>query len=192
MPKLILSSCDFGNPVSARCIRENLPCSMADCRVLFFPNEKATPDRIADGVYHRRLAAFGFAPDKVHVFDYFSAAAFTWPSVDAIYLSGGNTFGTMKRLRDSGADRIIAAYVRRGAVYIGGSAGAHIASADLTHVRKYDTDTCGLQELRGLGLFDGILICHYTAERQADNLALREQSTHPVFALGDEDVLVIA
>lgn len=37
--RLILSSCDFGNPVSAREICDNLGKPIADYRVLYFPNE---------------------------------------------------------------------------------------------------------------------------------------------------------
>lgn len=49
--RLILSSCDFGNPVSAREICDNLGKPIADCRVLYFPNERYTEEKIKNGVY---------------------------------------------------------------------------------------------------------------------------------------------
>ena len=61
MAKLILSSCDFRNEVSAKCIYENLPKPVAQCRVLYFPNEKATEAKIKSGVYEKRLMEFGFS-----------------------------------------------------------------------------------------------------------------------------------
>ena len=58
--KLILSSCDFGNPTSARFISNNLCKPITDCRVLYFPNEKVTPEKIKSGKYEARVAVFGF------------------------------------------------------------------------------------------------------------------------------------
>lgn len=191
MPKLILSSCDFRNEKSAEIIFNRLPTSAKACRVLFFPNEKATEAAILSGKYHARLAEFGFEPQNVTVFNYFSPQNLADAAFDVIYISGGNTFGTMKRLKEAGADRIVRNYANRGAVYIGGSAGAHIASADIEHVKKYDTDTYSLTDFKGLGLFYGVLICHYTDDRKADLEALKIGSPYPVTALRDDEALVI-
>ena len=191
MPKLILSSCDFRNRKSAEVIFNCLPKAAKDCRVLFFPNEKATEAAILGGKYHARLAEFGFEPHNVTVFNYFSPQDLADAAFDVIYISGGNTFGTMKRLKEAGADRIVRNYVNQGAVYIGGSAGAHIASVSIEHVKKYDTDTFGLTDFKGLGLFYGVLICHYTDDRKDDLEALKNRSPYPVTALRDDEAIVI-
>ena len=191
MPKLILSSCDFRNEKSAEVIFNCLPKAAKACRVLFFPNEKATEAAILGGKYHARLAEFGFEPQNVTVFNYFSPQDLTDAAFDVVYISGGNTFGTMKRIKDTGADQIINNYVNQGAFYIGGSAGAYIASADIEHVKKYDTDTFGMTDFKGLRLFYGVLICHYTDDRKADLEALKNSSPHPVIALRDDESLVI-
>ena len=62
--RLILSSRDFRGEQSCACILRNLPRPIAECRVLFIPNEKATAESIASGRYHSRLAEFGFARAK--------------------------------------------------------------------------------------------------------------------------------
>lgn len=189
--KLILSSKDFHNEHSRRAIDEHLGMPIGQCRVLFFPNEKATRERIEGGVYHDRLAAFGFTKENISVFNYYAPAAFFHTEYDAIYISGGNTFGTLKRIRACKADALIRTLVARGCVYIGGSAGAHIPSADLRHVLRYDRDPCGLEDLSGLGLFEGILICHFTEERRAHVEELQATSPYPVTALTDEEFMVI-
>jgi len=191
MTKLILSSCDFRNPISANCIYDNLPQPVEHCRVLYFPNEKATAEMISGDKFYHRLAAFGFKHENIDVFNYFSPSDFHFPPIDVIYISGGNTFGTLKRLRESGADKIIVDYVNQGVTYIGGSAGAHIASANIAHVKKYDGETFGLNDFTGLKLFDGILICHYSDERYDDYIYLREQSEFPVSILTDQEAIVI-
>ena len=189
--KLILSSCDFGNPKSAQTIRENLCKPLKDCRVLYFPNEKATPDKIKSGKYETRLAALGFQRQNIFVVNYDAPARAVGLDIDIIYISGGNTFGTLKRIRDAGLDHAIVAYVQRGVVYIGGSAGAHIACADVAHVASYDTDTFGLTDFSGLGLYGGILICHYTKARSEHLQALRQGARFPVTALADDESIII-
>ncbi len=189
--KLILSSCDFGNPKSAQIIKDNLCKPLSDCKVLYFPNEKATPDKIKSGKYEARLVALGFGRKNITVANYFSPAPFFDLDLDLIYVSGGNTFGTMKLIREAGFDRAIIDYVQRGVVYIGGSAGAHIVTADISHVAKYDTDTFGLTDFSGLGLFQGVLICHYTEARKADLESLIASSPYIIHPLSDDDCIII-
>ena len=166
--KLILSSCDFNNDDSKNIIIENLCKPISECKVLYFPNEKVTVEKIKSGKYEERVSAFGFQKNNIYVANYFEPTPFLNLDIDVIYISGGNTFGTMKLIRDSGFDKAIVNYVENGVIYVGGSAGAHSATADISHVVKYDNDIFGLTDFSGLGLYDGILICHYTEERKAD------------------------
>ncbi|MBQ8551784.1 MAG: Type 1 glutamine amidotransferase-like domain-containing protein [Clostridia bacterium] len=189
--KLILSSCDFGNPESAKFICDHLCKSIEQSRVLFFPNEKATEDKIKNGKYENRLSAFGFRKKNIYVFNYCNPEPFYKLDIDIIYISGGNTFGTLKRIRDTGFDKAIIDYVGNGVTYVGGSAGAHIASADISHVAKYDIDTYGLTDFSGLGLYNGIMICHYNDARESDLAQLKSEGKYPVIALRDNESIVI-
>ena len=189
--KLILSSCDFGNPTSARFIIDNLCKPISDCKVLYFPNEKVTLEKIKSGKYEARVAAFGFQRKNIYVANYYDPTPFWGLDIDVIYISGGNTFGTLKLIRDAGFDKAIVDYVQRGVVYIGGSAGAHIATADIAHVAKYDKDTFGLTDFAGLGLYNGILICHYIGDRKADFETLNSSSKYRVIALRDDQSIVV-
>lgn len=189
--KLILSSCDFGDSVSARAICDNLGKPIEDCRVLFFPNERYTEEKIRKGVYVTRLERFGFSRENIYVAGYRNLTPYLNLDIDAVYISGGNTFATMKLIRDAGFDKAITDYVRKGVIYIGGSAGAHIACADISHVTCYDENSVGLTDLDGLGFYSGILICHYSAERKEHLDELSAHSKYPVRPLTDEEVLVV-
>ena len=188
---LILSSCDFHNPSSTRVILDHLPKPLSDCKVLYFPNEKATPEKITSGKYESRVASFGFRKENIYVANYFHPESFFHVNVDVIYISGGNTFGTIKSIRESGLDQVIIDLVHNGVTYIGGSAGAHIATANLSHVAKYDQNTFGLTDFSGLGLYKGILICHYSESRKDDLYHLLSSSIYDVQALSDQDSIVI-
>ncbi len=191
MAKIILSSCDFRNDESAKCIYDNLPVPIQQCKVLYFPNEKATVESIRSNKFYNRLSEFGFKKENIYIFNYFSPQDFDASnSIDIIYISGGNTFGTLKRIRESGADKIILNYVSCGSMYIGGSAGAHIASRSIEHVAKYDVDTFGLTDFSGLNLFNGILICHYSELRQADYIYLVNQGEQNIIRLRDQDAII--
>ena len=129
--KLILSSCDFGNPTSARFIIDNLCKPISDCKVLYFPNEKVTPEKIKSGKYEARVAAFGFQRKNIYVANYYDPTPFFNLDIDVIYISGGNTFATLKKIKDSGFDKYIINYIENGVIYIGGSCGAHIVTKNI-------------------------------------------------------------
>lgn len=189
--KLILSSSDFGNPISAQFIKDNLGKPIEECRVLYFPNEKATEERINSSKYYDRVSALGFQRQNITVFNYYDPVGYDSLEIDAIYISGGNTYGTIDRIREAKADVLIKKYVKNGAVYIGGSAGAHIACANISHVKRYDTNTFNVKDMRGLELYTGILICHYNKDREAHFLELKETSPFRVTALNDEESILI-
>ena len=112
-------------------------------------------------------------------------------NIDVVYISGGNTFKTMKRIKDCGFDKEIIKYVKGGAVYIDGSAGAHIASKNIEHVSAFDSVPEEMTDFNGLGLFNGIFICHYTDDRKAIYDELKSQGKYNVIALtNDESVLI--
>ncbi|NLG48351.1 Type 1 glutamine amidotransferase-like domain-containing protein [Gordonia sp. (in: high G+C Gram-positive bacteria)] len=83
-------------------------------------------------------------------------------AVDAVYLSGGDTFALMTGLRRSGADAMIAERVRAGMPYVGLSAGAVVAGPDIEPAALMDDPGMGLDlaDFRGLGLTDTVVIPH--------------------------------
>ncbi|MBO5432891.1 MAG: Type 1 glutamine amidotransferase-like domain-containing protein [Clostridia bacterium] len=188
--KLILSSCDFRNEKSQKAIMDNLPYPIDKCKLLFIPNEKATAEAILSSVYYDRMQEFGFKKENVYVFDHNNPDKFRNLDIDVLYVSGGNTFGTLDKIRKCGFDKDIINYVKSGVVYIGGSAGAHVASQDIKHVAKYDDNNVEMTDFRGLGLFDGVLICHYTYIRKNDYDKLCKTSEHEAYYLTDSDSII--
>lgn len=187
--KLILSSCDFKNEKSKQVILENLGMPIEDCKVLFVPNEKANIRRIKNKKYIPRLLEAGFLEENISVFNYYDCEPFFGLDFDTVYIGGGNTFGTFERLLECNFTDEIVRIVKNGAVYIGGSAGAHIACPDFSHVSKYDENNTSLTEFKGLNLFDGYLICHFTEDRREYFEELKKHHKK-VLALTDEDAIV--
>ena len=189
--KLILSSCDFSHEKSRDTIIGNLCKPLSLCKVLFFPNEKSLEMSIRKSKYVKRLENYGFSRENIIVFDYSNPENFKGLEIDVVYISGGNTFGTLMRIRNAGFEEDIVDYVKKGAIYIGGSAGAHIASADIRHIEKYDDNRFGITDYKGLGLYDGILICHFTEQRREHFESLKSEGKYEVKSLTDEESLII-
>ena len=84
-------------------------------------------------------------------------------SNDYIYITGGNTFFLLRELKRSGADKLIVEQVNAGKVYIGESAGAIIASANIEYASAMDSvrKAPNLETFDGLGLTDFYTVPHH-------------------------------
>ena len=76
-------------------------------------------------------------------------------------------------------------------VYIGGSAGAHIASANIEHVEHYDDNNVGICDYSGLGLYDGILICHFSNDRYRHYEMLKAEGKYEITPLTDLESIYV-
>ena len=188
---LLLSSMDFSNDNSKRIILENLPADIKQCRILYFPNENFNRKNIENRSYRDRLKKVGFAKNNIFVFDYDNPAAFNESELDCIYIGGGNTFKTFQKIRDAKADELIVSLVNKGATFIGGSAGAHIASMNTEHIQNFDELPEDFIDFDGLSLFNGILICHYSPEREKYYIRAKEEGKYPVYTIKDDECLII-
>lgn len=92
---------------------------------------------------------------------------------DVVVVHGGNTFFLMKHVRESGFDRVIKAFVERGGLYVGISAGSMIAGSSIDSISSEEGDKnfVGLTDLTGLNFVDMIISPHYI---EADEPAIVE------------------
>lgn len=142
-------------------------------------------------MHTRRLQEFGFQLPNIAVLDTAEADAYTDLPIDAIYISRGNPFQTLDRLKKCGFDKAIVRYVNNGVTYIGGSAGTPIATKNPDHVRDFDGYDTGLPDMDALGLFDGIIFCRYTKEREPFYKAALAKHRFPVYTLTDDESLIV-
>lgn len=196
--KMILSSCDFINEKSKNTILNNINKRLDTCKVLFIPNEKATKETIYSNKYYDRLYNDGFtSKENIYIFDEQNVDKFCCLDIDLIYVSGGNTFATLKKIKNSGFDKYIIKYVENGVTYIGGSCGAHIVTQNIEHLLSLDNNYCNLEDFDALGLFDGIIIPHYKAREFNPNVReklyneLVKQNKYKVYKLKNDESIVI-
>lgn len=187
--KLILTSTDFLTDNSRNKILSELK-DVSKCKILYIPNENATIEKIKSNKYYDRLQEYGFKRENIYVFNYEEPNKFKNLNIDAIYIGGGNTFSMLKILKDTKFDKEIIKYVKNGVTYIGGSAGAHIVTKNIKHVLPFDNNSVGLKDYNGLGLFDGILFCHYTDDRKKYVDDCKKRNKYNVSILRDDETII--
>ena len=187
--KLILTSTDFLTDNSRNKILSELK-DVSKCKILYIPNENATKKKIKSNKYYDRLQEYGFKRENIYVFNYKEPNKFKNLNIDAIYIGGGNTFSMLKILKDTKFDKEIIKYVKNGVTYIGGSAGAHIVTKNIKHVLPFDNNSVGLKDYNGLGLFDGILFCHYTDDRKKYVDDCKKRNKYNVSILRDDETII--
>ena len=115
-------------------------------------------------------------------------------AIDLIFVSGGNTFYLMEYIRESGFDKVLGAFLDKGGIYVGVSAGSIIAGRDIA-VSGWDPDwdinTVGLEDMQGLGLVDFIISPHYAPEEDAVINEDKGKVSCPIFALTDSQAILV-
>lgn len=113
---------------------------------------------------------------------------------DVVWIGGGNTFYVRWLMREVGFDPIIRDLVDNGIVYGGGSAGAIVASPDISLAGwdpLWDANDVGLTEFSGLGLVPFVVCPHYTEAE----LPIIERGVsrygYPLVAITDEQAIVV-
>lgn len=186
---LILTSKGFGNPIANKKIKENLTVNIQNARVLFIPTalsglhsyEKYLPDFIN----------FGFKKDNIIIFDYKNAFKYKNLNIDVIYVCGGNTFTLLKLIKECGFDEDIKRYIQEGVIYIGRSAGTHLVTKNIKHILHFDENHIGLKDFNALGLFDGIVFCHYSADRKQAYIEAKLKNEFNVYKITDEEIIFV-
>jgi dipeptidase E len=117
---------------------------------------------------------------------------------DVVHVNGGNSFYLLLQAVKSGFDQWILDAVDKGKIYIGSSAGAIVASTDITATGMLETEVfekeLGDFEKKGLGLVDVLPFPHWGSESFRDfylseNLDRAYQPQNKIVLLNDYQYL---
>lgn len=131
----------------------------------------------------------GFVSDNIIFFNDENPNSYKNLDIDLIYVCGGNTFLLQKYLKKSGFNEEIKKYISRGVIYLGASAGTHIATTNIEHVNMFDENFVNINDYQALNLFNGIIICHYSEEREKAYRELKRYSKYKVYTLKDKELI---
>jgi dipeptidase E len=108
----------------------------------------------------------------------------------AIYIGGGNTFSLLEDIKKAGFDKKMMAYLNKGGIIYGGSAGAIILGKSI--LSTTDKNECGLKDFSGLGVVSEAIWPHYD---ESENPAIKDfvkKHGINVYALSEEGGLVLS
>ncbi|MGV9712225.1 Type 1 glutamine amidotransferase-like domain-containing protein [Gordonia sp. NPDC003424] len=119
-------------------------------------------------------------------------------TLDAVFVSGGNTFHLLHVFRTTGAEEHLVTRVRQGLPYIGVSAGAAITGPDIEPVSLMDdaSETAPLASTRAWGLVDVVVIPHadgIVGGRQVvEDTRTRYAERFPLLFIDDDQAVVVS
>ena len=162
--KIILTSSGFENIESLCKIEKILNKSFDRIKMLVIPI--ARKYEYNKKKYLEDYISIGFKEENISFFNDEEPEKYRKLNLDLIYVCGGNTFLLKDCLKKSDFEKDIIEYVNNGVVYLGASAGTHIATKSIEHVKYFDENEVNIRDFNGLNLYPGIVICHYNDTRK--------------------------
>jgi dipeptidase E len=152
------------------------------------PENKPYLDEVRD-----QLERIGVG-DTVEVFLVETASLPGPGEFDLVYVCGGNTFNILNEMRRTGADAVVSAEARRGALYVGVSAGSIIAGPDIAIAgwgSAGDSNDTGMTDTRGLGLVDILTYPHFEDRLAHEVETFRDRTRYPIEPIRDGQALLV-
>lgn len=187
--KLFLTSKAFENESISCKLKGNIGLSIENSKVLFIPT--ALGDEFSPNKYFDELINFGFKSENIIIFNHKKAREYIDLKIDILYISGGNTFTLLKTIKECGFINEIKKYLEIGVLGICRSAGTHLMTKNVEHILNFDENKVCLEDFDAMGIFDGIVFCHYTEEREEFYNKAVEENKYNVYKITDEEVIII-
>lgn len=114
---------------------------------------------------------------------------------DILLVAGGDTFYLMEKLKESGADKAIKNFIKKGGIYIGSSAGSIVCCPTIEGAEKFDNPNLApnLKNFNGMGIFNEVIIPHTQKEKYIERIKEATEKltskSFKVYHLTDDDVL---
>ncbi len=112
---------------------------------------------------------------------------------DIIFVSGGNTFFLLHYARESGFDKLVPKFVKRGALYIGASAGSYLLcpSIEVALWKEPKRDTFGLTNTNGINLVSFLIMAHFVEDYRKLIDKMAKTTKYPIVALTDKQAVLV-
>jgi dipeptidase E len=191
--KLFLTSSGLTNKKLADFFVSILPGKPEKCAVLM-----AAYDQTAEDIDHTKAAREELRVIGISKIEMFNLAdqifSATEIKPDVIYVSGGNTFAILDRMKKNGFFDFVKMAVKDGAIYAGISAGSIIAGQSIEIAgwgSEGDENEIGLTDFSGLGFTDIAVYPHFWDEEKEEVDQFKKKAAYPVVELTDDQAVYI-
>ena len=112
---------------------------------------------------------------------------------DIIYVQGGDTFYLLKKIRESGFDKVVKDLIAKGVIYIGVSAGSYVAcpTIEMANWKHKDRNQWGLVDLSAMNLVPFLLSVHYIPENDEAIKRGISKTKYPIRILTDKQAILV-
>jgi len=112
---------------------------------------------------------------------------------DIIFVNGGNTFYLLKWARESGFDKVLPSFLRRGGLYVGVSAGSYIACPTIEAAtwKHQDRNRVWITDLTAFGLVQFLITAHFEEKYRVIVDQAAKSTKYPIVALTDRQAVLV-
>ncbi len=112
---------------------------------------------------------------------------------DIVFVNGGNTFYLLKWVRESGFDKVLPGFLKRGGLYVGVSAGSYIACPTIEQAtwEHQDRNRVGITDFTALNLVPFLITAHFEEKYGLIIVQAAKKTDYPIVALTDQQAIVV-
>lgn len=193
MTKLLLTSTGLANQNITNQFLQIIDKQVSQIKIIFVPSALRSEEELKYVQESRNeLLDLGILENNIKTLNLEKPVSFKEvENFDAIYVCGGNTFYLLKKVRETGFDKVIIEFAKTDKLYFGVSAGSILVCPNIAIASPFDENDVNLTDLTGLNLTDVIVSPHYKDEEKTIIDDFRKKSQYKVVPLTDEQGLLV-
>ena len=193
MTKLLLTSTGLANQNITNQFLQIIDKPVSQTKIIFVPTASRTDEELKSVQESKKeLLDLGIPKNNIKTLNLDKSVSFQEvEDFDVIYVCGGNTFYLLKKVRETGFDKVIIEFAKTDKIYFGVSAGSILVCPNIDIASPFDENDINLTDLTGLNLTDVIVSPHYKNEEKTIIDDFKKKSQYKVVPLTDEQALLV-
>lgn len=196
MTKLLLTSTGLANQNIKNHFLQIIDKPISQVKIIFVPTASRSEEELKYvDESKKELLDLGIPENNIKTLNLDKPVSFQdVEGFDVIYVCGGNTFYLLKKVRETGFDKVIIEFAKTDKLYLGVSAGSILVNPDISTAGtglEPDENDVGLTDLTGLNLTDVLVSPHYCEEEKLIIDEFKKKSQYKVIPLTDNQALLI-
>ena len=193
MAKLLLTSTGLTNQNITNEFLQIVDKPVSQIKIIFVPAASRTKEELKYVAESKKeLLDLGIPENNIKTLNLDNPVSFQEvENFDVIYVCGGNTFYLLKKIRETGFDKIIIEFTKTKKLYFGVSAGSILVCPNIKIASLFDENDVNLTDLTGLNLTDFIVSPHYCEKEKPIIDDFKKKSQYKVVPLTDNQALLV-
>lgn len=193
MTKLLLTSTGLANQNITNQFLQLIDKPVSQIKIIFVPTTSRSVEELKYvDESKKELLDLGILENNIKTLNLDKPISFQEvEDFDVIYVCGGNTFYLLKKVRETGFDKVIIEFAKTDKLYFGVSAGSILVCPNIDIANPFDENDVNLTDLTGLNLTDVIVSPHYYEEEKPIIDKFKGKLQYEVIPLTDNQALLV-